>query len=55
MADTAEAAKNMKKAGEYYIKAYETFIDLGMEESAATIQPKVMQARKRLENEPSNY
>lgn len=51
MAETAEAAKNNKKSGEYYIKAYDTFIDLGMEESAAVIQPKVMQARKRMEND----
>ncbi|KAK8888444.1 hypothetical protein M9Y10_039521 [Tritrichomonas musculus] len=54
MAEVAETAKNTKKACDYYNKAYETFIDLGMEESAAVIQPKVIQFRKKLENEQSN-
>ncbi|OHS98529.1 hypothetical protein TRFO_08790 [Tritrichomonas foetus] len=51
MAETAEAAKNAKKSGDYYSRAYETFIDLGMEESAAVIQPKVPQDNQRIDSD----
>jgi tetratricopeptide (TPR) repeat protein len=43
IAENAEAAKLTDQAGEYYRKAWQTFTDLGMEESAATIQAKVPQ------------
>lgn len=51
MGQIAEEAKNAQKAGEYYAEAYQTFIDLGMEESAAVIQPKVPQEHQRLSDE----
>jgi hypothetical protein len=41
IAENAETAKLTDQAGEYYRKAWQTFTDLGMEESAATIQAKV--------------
>ena len=41
VAETAEAAKEPEKAGDYFWKAYSTFLNLGMEESAAVIKPNV--------------
>ena len=45
IAETAEAAKDKKKSHSYYKKAYETFIDLGMEESAKVIHKKVLKTK----------
>jgi tetratricopeptide (TPR) repeat protein len=41
IAENAETAKLADQAGEYYRKAWQTFTDLGMEESAASIRAKV--------------
>lgn len=41
MAQAAEGLKDAKLAGEYYQKAYTTFMDCGMEESAAMFESKL--------------
>jgi tetratricopeptide (TPR) repeat protein len=45
IAQTAEAAKDTEKAGDFYARSYQMFSDLGMEESAAAILPKVPKER----------
>jgi tetratricopeptide (TPR) repeat protein len=46
MGDTATAGKLTEKAGEYYTRAWQIFTDLGMEESAASIQAKLPRERE---------
>ena len=41
MGDCAEAAKDKKNAGKLYKKAYDTFLELDMIESAKTLEPKL--------------
>jgi tetratricopeptide (TPR) repeat protein len=45
IAETADAAKDAEKAGDYYARSYQMFVDLGMEESAAAVQAKVPKDR----------
>jgi hypothetical protein len=41
MAEAAESSKDAAQAEEYYTLSYQTYVDLGMTESAAAIQDKV--------------
>jgi tetratricopeptide (TPR) repeat protein len=46
LAEPAAAAKLGDKSGEFYTKAWQTFTDLGMEESAASIQVHLPRDRR---------